>query len=259
MRLRRARAKDPDAAILIVTEALFSMDTDGPDLGAIVALKQKYRAHLLLDIAHDFGVLGPSGAGVAESGPGYTDVDYIIGSFSKTFASIGGFVATDDLPSARAVQGYSGSYTFSNALIPAQLGAIGAALGIVFSEEGQTRRTKVLDNVKRLRNDLLAHELTPLGGASAMVVVQVGDEALARLAYRQLLADGVILNAIEFPAVRRGEARFRMQLTPDHEWSQLSVIAPKLSMALSIAGRELKESRMAASGGDSGLAEVSSS
>jgi 7-keto-8-aminopelargonate synthetase-like enzyme len=231
-RLERIRRQDPDAAILIVTESLFSMDSDGPDLRQLVELKTRYDAHLLVDIAHDFGVLGPDGSGIAAEQGGYGGVDYLIGSFSKSFASIGGFTATADLASSRAVQGYSGSYTFSNYLTPGQLGAISAALGIAFSADGAARRRAVLGKASRLRQALARLNHPPLGNLSTMVIVPVGAEAVARLAYRELLADGVVLNCIEFPAVRRGEARFRLQLTPDHADADIELVAEKIAMAL---------------------------
>jgi glycine C-acetyltransferase len=239
-RLSRIRGKDPEAAILIATEALFSMDSDGPDLDRLVALKRQYDAHVLLDIAHDFGVLGPGGVGAAAVSSGYCEIDYVIGSFSKTFASIGGFIATGDLPSFRAIQGYSGSYTFSNTLIPPQLGAIDAAMDIAFSTEGEKLRGCVRDNAEFLREGLAAVGLPASGDISPLVIVIVGSEALARLSYRHLLKHGVIMNCIEFPAVRRGEARFRMQLTPDHTREQLAEIPAKMRAAVDYAQAQLR-------------------
>lgn len=230
-RLRRIRDKDPDAAILVVTEGLFSMDSDSPDLEEVVTLKDRFEAYLCVDIAHDFGVLGPTGRGALE-GELFKGVDAVVGSFSKTFASIGGFVSFRDVASLRAVQGFSGSYTFSNYLIPPQLGAVSSALDIAFSEEGQIRRAKVASNAAFLRQALIEHGIETTGRISPMVIVVVGDEMHARSAYRELLANEIILNCIEFPAVRRGAARFRIQLTPEHRRSDLQRAADAIASAI---------------------------
>lgn len=238
-RLDRIRRREPRAAILIVTEALFSMDSDGPNFQALLALKKKYECMLLLDVAHDFGCLGPSGTGLLAETASYIDVDYVIGSFSKTFASIGGFMASNDLSGVRAVQGFSGSYTFSNYLIPAQLGAINAALDIVFSAEGDDLRAKLIRNTERLRSLLLSEGIQTMGLPSAMTIVLAGSEARARLAYRSILQSGIVLNCIEFPAVRRGEARFRVQLSPKHTAEEIDAIGFSISRGLADADSQI--------------------
>ncbi|WP_442756615.1 aminotransferase class I/II-fold pyridoxal phosphate-dependent enzyme [Methylocystis sp. JAN1] len=162
----------------------------------------------------------------------YSDIDYVIGSFSKTFASIGGFLSTNCLASKRAVQGFSGSYTFSNYLLPSQLGAIDAALDIVFSEEGDALREKLLANTMFLRNALAENDVATIGRPSAMTIVLTGSDAAARLGYKHLLENGVVVNCVEFPAVRRGAARFRIQLTPQHDPDSIALIADGLASAL---------------------------
>lgn len=231
-RLARIRAREPAVAILVVTEGLFSMDSDIPDLARTIELCQQYEAHLLVDIAHDFGVLGSTGRGALENLGLLAKVDVVVGSFSKTFASIGGFASFKEVANQRAVQGFSGSYTFSNYLIPPQLGAISAALDIAFSEEGQTLRAAVLENARYLRDELAKNQIETLGALSPMVIAVVGDETTARTAYSNLLESGYILNCIEFPAVRRGAARFRIQLTPQHTHSDLRSAARAISEAV---------------------------
>lgn len=231
-RVSRIRRDHPDAAILIVTESLFSMDSDSPPIEAFIDIRDRYDAHLLIDIAHDFGVLGPGGRGIVAGRASYANLDFIVGSFSKTFASIGGFFSTNDVNLVRGVQGYSGSYTFSNYLIPPQVAAVSEAMRITFSPEGDRLRGAVLDNCRHLRTALLAEGVKPLGAESAMVIIEVGDEALARRTYRNLLDDGVILNCVEYPAVKRGSARFRVQLTPGHSKADLDELARKLTRAL---------------------------
>jgi glycine C-acetyltransferase len=235
-RLERIRNQTNDGAILIITEGLFSVDSDSPDFRELVSLKNEFNAHILLDIAHDFGCLGPHGIGAAADQISYDDIDFVIGSFSKTFASIGGFFATNCLPSKRAVQGFSGSYTYSNYLIPSQLGAIDAAISIVFSEEGDRLRALTLGNTIYLRRLLSEGGLNTIGRSSALTIVVVGSEAIARVAYKRLLESGIILNCIESPVVRKGDARFRIQLTPHHTKNEIEAIADGLISALRVEG-----------------------
>lgn len=231
-RVARIRKANPDAAILIVTESLFSMDSDTPPISDIVAVKQEYGAHLLLDIAHDFGILGPGGTGFIRNHAPYRDIEFVIGSFSKTFASIGGFFSTNDMNLIRGVQGYSGSYTFSNYLIPPQIAAVARAFDIAFSEEGNLLRGDVLRNCRRMREKLAAAGIETTGVDSAMIIIKVGEEDRARDSYRKLLSDGLVLNCIEYPAVRRGDARFRLQLTPHHTDAEIDLAAAKIVDAL---------------------------
>lgn len=230
-RLIRIRRNNPKAAILIVTESLFSMDSDAPRLNEFIEMKKKYSAHILLDIAHDFGVLGPNGRGLGYESQ-YSEMDIIVGSFSKTFASIGGFVSTNNRNLIRAIQGYSGSYTFSNYLIPPQIGAVDEAMKIAFSEEGDSLRKSILQKCGVLRKRLAEKGIKTLGIDSAMIIVGTGDEVAARRAYRNLLRRGIILNCIEYPAVRKGDTRFRVQLTPRHTEADLTALSNALGDVL---------------------------
>ena len=119
-KLQQIRAEDDKNAILVVTESLFSMDSDSPDLELLQAVCKKFDAWLLVDVAHDLGCLGENGLGVLEKQGMVGKVDFLIGSFSKTFASNGGFFAAN----SRALKGYftffSGPRAFSNALSPSQ-------------------------------------------------------------------------------------------------------------------------------------------
>ncbi|ANT63023.1 hypothetical protein AYJ57_21350 (plasmid) [Salipiger sp. CCB-MM3] len=235
-RLERIRRKAPDAAILVVFESLYSMDSDCPPIEELVRVSRQYDAHTMVDIAHDFGILGKDGRGLLADQGGYGSVDLIIGSFSKVFGAIGGFVASGDLNLIRAIQGFSGSYTFSNFLTPPQIAAAHAALEIAFSEEGRKLRNDALRSCKYLRALLDAQGLQTFGIDSGMVIVKVGQEARAREAYKRILDDGVIVNCIEFPAVRRGEARFRIQLTPEHTADDLLYSAGVIAEALTYVG-----------------------
>src|SRR5262249_2764926 len=133
--LRRIRATDTRNAILVVTEGIFSMDGDSPDLQALQEACREYDATLLVDVAHDLGAVGPDGTGVLGLQGLVGKVDLVVGSFSKVFASNGGFVATSSPAIREYLRPYAPSHTFSNAISPPQCAAVLTALNIVRSVE----------------------------------------------------------------------------------------------------------------------------
>ncbi len=237
-RLTRLRHQTVAGAILVVTESLFSMDSDHPDFAALVAVCREHRAQILVDVAHDLGVLGPAGRGVlAESGVA-DQVDVVIGSFSKSFGCLGGFVASSSLAASYYVRGFSGTYTFSNYLMPAQVAAVRAALGIIASDEGQRLREQTMRKSESLRAALTAEDFEVMGRSSPIVLPKIGSEALARLTQRECMRQGVIVNSVEFPACRKGEARFRLQVSPRHEENELTRAATVVRECLERAARQ---------------------
>ena len=164
-----------------------------------------------------------------------------MGSFSKTFASNGGFVACK----RRAVQEYSRFYsapaTFSNALSPVQAATVLKAFDIVDSLEGRMLRLELLANIKSLRRALSDAGLEYYGDPSAIVCVKMGSEGLARLVARRLPEFGLVANLVEFPAVPKGAARIRMQVMANHTEQNISDAVEILKAAKSEAERELDE------------------
>jgi glycine C-acetyltransferase len=122
--LRTIRAKDTQNGILVVTEGLFSMNSDTPDLRAMQELCREYEATLVVDVAHDLGCLGEGGRGHIGLQRMLGEVDIVMGSFSKTFASNGGFVACRSRAVKEYLRFYSPPATFSNALSPVQAAVV---------------------------------------------------------------------------------------------------------------------------------------
>lgn len=238
--LREIRAKDTKNGILLVTEGLFSMESDTPNLEALADLCHEYDATLMVDVAHDLGCLGADGRGHIGIQKMLGKVDIVMGSFSKTFASNGGFVATK----SRAVQQYlryfSATTTFSNALSPAQAAVVAKAFEIVESPEGADRRASLMRNIVSLRSKLLERGLPIYGEPSAIVAVKMGTEALARLVSRQIARRGLVANLVEFPAVPKGQARFRMQVMAEHTEAQMATAASILHASSLEAAEELE-------------------
>jgi 7-keto-8-aminopelargonate synthetase-like enzyme/DNA-binding response OmpR family regulator len=230
--LNRIRAKDTENGILVVTEGLFSMDSDSPDLRALQELCREYRATLLVDVAHDLGAMGQSGRGFIGMQGMTGQIDIVMGSFSKTFASNGGFVACNSPAVKQYLKFYGCSATFSNALSPAQAATVTKAFEIVQSEKGQKLRWLLMKRVVQMRDALEAAGLSVIGNPSAIVPVLVGDEALARMVSRRLPELMVIANLVEYPAVAKGNARFRLQMMPSHSVENIGDLVSRLRSAV---------------------------
>ena len=238
--LQRIRKEDDRNLILVVTEGLFSMDADMPDIAAIQHVCRQYEAILLVDIAHDFGSMGPGGTGALGMQEMLGQVDLVMGSFSKTFASNGGFVAVNSPAIKQYLKFYGGPHIFSNALSPVQCAIVSAALRIVRSSEGDILREQLLYVSKTLRDALRAQGIACLGVPSPIIPVVIGEERVAAVAAKMIAERGVLANLVEYPAVPLGQARFRMQAMATHTVEQVqqaaSTVAEAMHFATSIFG-----------------------
>jgi 7-keto-8-aminopelargonate synthetase-like enzyme len=242
-RLQKIRAADTANGILVVTESLFSMHSDTPDVRALRMVCDEYNATLLVDCAHDLGCIGDDGLGHLGLQNMLDDVDIVVGSFSKTFAANGGFVGVKTRAAAEYLKYYSATQTFSNALSPVQAASILAAFDIVRSAEGKERRQRLMSNILYLRAETRRVGLETLGDPSAIVPVRVGAEGLARLASRNLAALGAIANLVEYPAVPKGGARFRVQVMADHKTEEIDAFVKAMLEAMRSADIEFRSYR----------------
>ena len=220
-RLKAIRAEDAKNAILVVTEGLFSMDGDTPDLAGLLEVSREYGAAVLVDVAHDLGATGPRGRGTIGRDGILSEVDIICGAFSKSFGTNGGFVSTKDPGSEWAQLCFGSPFTFSTGISPAQIAVAGAALDLVDSEEGEQLRGELRENVDHIRRGAEARGLELLGAPSPIVPVLVGPEAVARFANRFSFEAGLIATCLEFPVVQRGAARYRISMSPRYTRPQL--------------------------------------
>lgn len=226
------RAADSQGAILVVTEGLFSMDADSPDLPLLQYLCHEYGATLLVDVAHDLGAMGPGGGGVIGAQGMLGKIDLVMGAFSKTFASNGGFVACDSASVRRQLQLFAGPHMFSNALSPVQAATILACLRIVAGPEGETLRAALMRNAVELRALLSQEGMRCIGAPSPIVPLWTGTEAACRIAGMLLAREQVFVNPMEFPGVPLGAARLRLQLMAQHTPAQIRRAAPLLAQAV---------------------------
>jgi 8-amino-7-oxononanoate synthase len=194
----------PEDKIFIVSEGVFSMEGDIADLPGILKLAKPYGARVYVDEAHGIGVLGPTGAGAAEHLGVLDEVDIVMGTFSKSLASVGGFIAAE-----RAVVDYlkhtARPFVFSASLPPASTAAVGAALQIMKKEP--ERRQRLLRIAGLLREELRARGFSVLPGETPIVPVVIDQEIdLCRLC-KELLKEGIYINPVLRPAAAQNLLR----------------------------------------------------
>ncbi len=203
--LERCLQSSPNGErVLIVSEGVFSMEGDTADVAGIVRLAKLYGARTYIDEAHGIGVLGPNGAGTAEHFGVLDDVDILMGTFSKSLAAVGGFVA-----SCQDVIDYlkhtARPFVFSASLPAASVAAVGAALEVMRQEP--ERRQRLLAIANRLRSELRSRGFTVLEGHTPIVPVVIDDEIdLLRLC-RALLEEGIYVNPVLRPAASQNLLR----------------------------------------------------
>ena len=238
IKLAAIRARDPHNGILFVTEGLYSMDSDTPNLAVFHAICQEFGARMVVDVAHDFGCTGPLGTGQLGLQDMLGKVDVVVGSFSKTFATNGGFIATRERDLCNYLRYLSPPVTFSSALAPAQVAVALAAFNIVRSAEGERRRQDLGTAVKVLRDGFTARKVEVMGVPSPLVPVFIGRDDVGRIAARLLAGAGMVTNLVEYPAVSRATARFRLQVMSTHDVSACQTAALRIADAITQA-REL--------------------
>ena len=225
--LQWARREHPDARVLVLTEAVFSMDGDRAPLAEIVELKDRHGAMLLVDEAHATGVLGPHGRGLTHELGLAGRVEVLLGTLSKALGVSGGFVAGRrsliDLLVNRAR-----SFIYSTPPPPALAAAAGAAVDFLLSDAGERRRLALWQNIRLLATQLPpspagadAVKATPKPGGSAIFPWIVGHEAEAVDWSARLAKKGYFCPAIRYPTVARGTARLRLTVTARHRPEQI--------------------------------------
>jgi 8-amino-7-oxononanoate synthase len=244
------RARGDGGGVLVVVDGVFSMEGDIAPLGEICELCERYSARLMVDEAHGAGVLGARGAGTAELLGVEDRVDLRMGTFSKSLASCGGFIA-GPAEVIEYLRIYSRPFLFTASAVPAALGAALAALRVLRSDEGPPLLARVLNNAWRLRDGL--HELgfavvapqplpaqasveaaarSVIGGVrtdadnrptlvTPIVPILVGDDWKAALLWKALYDAGIFVNTALHPAVPPGGALLRTSVMATHDEATL--------------------------------------
>ena len=209
---------EPDAIKLIVVDSVFSMEGDLANLPEIVRLKKKYNASIMVDEAHGLGVLGDHGRGTCNHFGVTDDVDLIMGTFSKSLASIGGFIASDK-DTINYLRHNSRSYIFSASNTPAATAAAGAALDIMLSEPERIEHLwklthYALDGFRNMGCEI-GHTSTPI------IPLFIRDNDLTFLIVKELFEAGIFVNPVVSPAVAPEDTLIRFSLMATHTKEQL--------------------------------------
>src|SRR5512136_269742 len=209
----------PDSAgKLVVVDGIFSMGGDIAPLPEIVALCKKYGARLMVDDAHSLGVLGDHGRGTADHFHLTDQVDLIMGTFSKSFASLGGFIAGDDVV-MHYVQHHARSFMFSASITAASTAAVLAALDIMESEP--ERIQKLWHNTEKMRTGFKALGFDTGASVTPVIPIYIGDDMKTIFAWNALFQAGVYTNTVIPPAVPPNKSLLRTSYMATHTDEQL--------------------------------------
>jgi 8-amino-7-oxononanoate synthase len=209
----------PEAGKLIVTDGVFSMEGDLADLRTMVTLKKKFGARLMVDEAHGLGVMGENGRGLSEYLGVEDDVDLVMGTFSKSFGSLGGVLAGPK-EVIEWVKHKARAMVFQASMTPASVAAALASLEIIKSEP--ERRQRLLRVANKMRNGfrMLGYEVTM--SESPVVPVFIGDQIKCFRLWTALYENGVFANPVIPPAVEPGHALMRTSYIATHTDEQLN-------------------------------------
>ena len=208
----------PDKVKLIVTDSVFSMEGDVANLPEIVRLAKKYDATVMADEAHGIGVFGEGGRGVCNHFGVSKDVDLIMGTFSKSFAALGGFIATDK-EVTNFLRHHSRSYIFTASITPASVAAVNASLDIMLSEP---ERQQHLWDITHYALDNFRAMGCEIGNTSTPIIpLFIRDDYKTFHITRDLLDEGVFVNPVVAPAVAPHDTLIRYSLMATHTKEQI--------------------------------------
>jgi glycine C-acetyltransferase len=216
--LKLSAGKHP--LVLVIIDGVYSQDGDLAPLKEIISLCKKYSAKLMVDDAHGIGVIGRNGRGLIELNDAWNDIDLITGTFSKTFAHIGGYVVGSE-EMINYLKYQSRQHLFSASSTPAAMSIIKA---IDLIDEEPLWMSILRDNIAYFKQGLLSLGLNIGITQSAIFPVRIGDKIKNAKICRAMHDKGVYVNQINYPAVSLKDARIRMGVTALHERAHLDEV-----------------------------------
>lgn len=215
---------DPDKVKLIVTDSVFSMEGDVANVPEIMKLAKKYNASVMVDEAHGIGVFGKGGRGVCNHFGVTDDVDLVMGTFSKSFASLGGFIATDK-EITNFLRHHSRSYIFTASITPASTAAALKAIDIM---ESEPERQEHLWEITHFALDGFRNMGCEIGNTSTPIIpLFIRDDYKTYHVARDLFDEGLFVNPVVSPAVAPQDTLIRFSLMATHSKAQVEYALDK--------------------------------
>ncbi len=224
---------EPDKTKVIVVDGVFSMEGDVVKLPEIVALSKKYNASIMVDEAHSLGVFGKTRAGVCEHFGVVDDVDLIMGTFSKSLGTIGGFIAADE-NIINFLKHHSRTLIFSASITPASTACVIEALNVM--EEESWRQEKLWENTERAKSQFVELGFDTGVSETPIIPLYVRDNTKTFMLTKMLMEDGVFINPVVSPAVRSEDTLIRYSLMATHTFEQIDESVEKIAKAARALG-----------------------
>lgn len=221
------RFKDHPGGKLIVVDGVFSMGGDIVNLPRLVELARRYGARVMVDDAHSTGVLGANGRGTGEHFGREDQVDIVMSTFSKSFASIGGFIAADENV-IHYIKHVARSFIFSASPPPAAVATVLACLDIIIKEP--ERREKLWKNVHKMKNGFTELGFNTGNSETPIIPIIIGDDMKTFLLWKRLFEDGVFTNPVVSPAVPLGMSLLRTSYMATHTDEELDIVLEKFKV-----------------------------
>jgi 8-amino-7-oxononanoate synthase len=218
---RLARSEDDGACKLIVVEGIYSMLGDKAPMKELAEVKRKHGAYLLVDEAHSLGVLGEHGRGAAEEAGVEDDVDFVVGTFSKSLGAIGGYGASNH-PKLDVLRFNARAYMYTASCSPSTVATVSKALERM--QQLPELQKKLWSNANMLYNGLIELGYEICSPASPILAVRMKDEATAVWVWNRLLQNGVYVNLALPPGTPNGACLLRCSLSAAHSDEQIEEI-----------------------------------
>lgn len=211
--------------VIIVSESVFSMDGDVADIEQLVAIKKEFDAMLYIDEAHGVGLYGPKGLGKVEESRQLANVDLLVGTFGKAWASIGAFVCCSRIIRSYLIN-HSRSFIFTTGLPPLTLNWNRFVFQKSLAMNDARQHLQILSG--KLRASLLERGIET-GGNSNIIPIAIGEDNKAVQLAAAMQKRGYLILPIRPPAVPEGTARFRLSLCADMSWQELEKLPPLIT------------------------------